>query len=81
MNSLPKIILAVCLLPACSPGPDKEPVPPQKTVLDPLLQQEQRARDVQGTAADAASRARQAVDAQERGDAPPRTAAPGDSAP
>jgi uncharacterized protein YcfL len=79
MNSLPKLVLTSCLLTACSPGPDKDPAPPQKTVFDPLLQQEQRARDVQSTAADAASRARQAIDAQERGEAAPGEGSPRDS--
>jgi len=50
-------------------------------VLDPLLQQEQRARDVQNTASEAASRAREAIDAQERGEPAPGERSPRDSPP
>jgi len=78
---LPTTVLSIGLLSACAPGPDKEPAPPQKTVLDPLLQQEQRARDVQNTASEAASRAREAIDAQERGEPAPGERSPRDSPP
>jgi hypothetical protein len=40
-------------------------------VFDPLTQQLDRAKGVQGTVDEAASRQREAVDAQERGNAPP----------
>jgi hypothetical protein len=71
MSSLLKMLCAACLVAACSRGPDPQPKPPEKTAFDPLLEQERRARDVQNTADAAASRARQAIDAQERGDSPP----------
>ena len=45
--------------------------PPKKTVFDPLLQTEQRARDVQKTVDAQADATRKAVDAQERGDTSP----------
>jgi hypothetical protein len=45
--------------------------PPKKTVFDPLLQTEQRARDVQKTVDAQADATRKAVDAQERGDTAP----------
>ena len=45
--------------------------PPKKTVFDPLLQTEQRARDVQKTVDAQADATRKAVDAQERGDTTP----------
>ena len=55
----------------CSSGHDAVPKPPQPTVFDPLTQQEQRARDVQNTIDQSALGERRAVEAQERGDAPP----------
>ena len=45
--------------------------PPKKTVFDPLLQTEQRARDVQTTVDAQADATRKALDAQERGDTSP----------
>jgi hypothetical protein len=48
-----------------------DPPAPKKTVLDPLLQDEQRARDVQKTVDEHADATRKAVDTQERGDTPP----------
>jgi hypothetical protein len=45
--------------------------PPKKTVFDPLLQTEERARDVQKTVDAQADATRKAVDAQERGDTTP----------
>ena len=47
------------------------PVPPKTTVFDPLLQSEQRARDVQKTVNEKADSTRKAVDTQERGDTTP----------
>jgi hypothetical protein len=59
--------LSVLFIVSCaSPEP-----PPQKTVFDPLLQTEQRARDVQKTVDAQADATRKAVDAQERGDTTP----------
>jgi hypothetical protein len=47
------------------------PPPPKTTVFDPLLQAEQRARDVQKTVDQHADATRKAVDTQERGDTTP----------
>jgi hypothetical protein len=59
--------LAVLFSVSCaSPDP-----PPAKTVFDPLLQAEQRARDVQKTVDEHADATRKAVDTQERGDTAP----------
>jgi hypothetical protein len=58
--------LAVLFILGCAP-----PEPPKKTVFDPMLQQEQRARDVQNTVMDQADEARKAVDKQERGEPSP----------
>jgi hypothetical protein len=59
--------LSVLFIASCaSPDP-----PPKKTVFDPLLQTEQRARDVQITVDQHADNTRKTVDAQERGDTPP----------
>jgi hypothetical protein len=59
--------LAVLFTVSCaSPEP-----PPKKTVFDPLLQTEQRARDVQKTVDAQADATRKAVDAQESGDTSP----------
>jgi hypothetical protein len=66
------------LLAACSAGKSPEPPaasaadsPPAKTVFDPLTQQLQRAKDVQGTVDQSADRQRRSVEAEERGDPPP----------
>jgi len=76
----PALVLAASLLTACSSGqsaaPTPAPKPPEKTVFDPLVQteqraREQRARDVQATIDASAERARKAADAQERGDSAP----------
>ena len=48
-----------------------EAPPPKKTVFDPLVQAEQRARDVQKTVDEHADATRKAVDTQERGDTSP----------
>jgi hypothetical protein len=45
--------------------------PPKKTVFEPLLQTEQRARDVQKAVDANAEATRKAVDTQERGDTAP----------
>ena len=45
--------------------------PPKKTVFDPLLQAEQRAREVQKTVDEHADATRKSVDNQERGDTTP----------
>ncbi len=68
MVSVPMVCIA-----GCSSG--SAPPPPEKTVFDPLTQQVDRARDVQKTIDDSAERARNAVAAEERGDA----AAPADA--
>ena len=65
--SLPKYLtmsLSVLFIVSCaSPEP-----PPKTTVFDPLLQSEQRARDVQKTVNEQADAARKAMDTEERGD-------------
>ena len=58
-------------LAGCSLSNEPAPKPPEKNVFDSLTQTEQRARDVQKTLDDNASRARQSVAAQERGDSAP----------
>ena len=59
--------LSVLFIVSCaSPEP-----PPKKTVFDPLLQAEQRARDVQKTVNAQADATSKAVDTQERGDTTP----------
>lgn len=70
MNSLWKTVVPLGLLAGCSPqaAPAPPPQPPEKTVFDPLLQQERRARDVQKTVSEEADRTRQAIDEPERGD-------------
>jgi hypothetical protein len=60
--------VSVLFIAACT---SKEPPPPAKTVFDPLMQQEDRARAVQKTVDENAERMRKAADAQERGDTPP----------
>ena len=60
--SLPVLFIMSC-------GSDEPP--PEKTVFDPLLQTEQRAREVQNTVDAHADGTRKAVDTQERGDTAP----------
>ena len=54
--------LALSFIAACS-SPEPPP-PPKKTVFDPMTQQIQRAKEVQGTVDAQADATRQAVDAQ-----------------
>ncbi len=61
------ISLSVLFIVSC--GSDEPP--PKKTVFDPLLQTEQRAREVQKTVDANADATRKAVDTQERGDTAP----------
>lgn len=61
--------LSLALLLGCSAGKDAGPQAPRKTVFDPLIQQEQRARDVQKTVDSQARAQRRALDAEERGNA------------
>jgi hypothetical protein len=58
------MVLAVSFIASCS---SQEPPPPAKTVFDPLTQQLDKARAVQATVDENAEKARQAIDAQERG--------------
>jgi hypothetical protein len=59
--------LPVLFIVSCgSPEP-----PPKKTVFDPLLQAEERAKEVQKTVDVNADATRKAVDTQERGDTAP----------
>ena len=71
LSPLLALVLPVALLGACSkPPPPAEPPQPQAKAehiaspLDPLLEKEQRAKDVQKTVDDQARRQREAVDAQ-----------------
>ena len=61
------ISLSVLFIMSC--GSDEPP--PKKTVFEPMLQTEQRARDVQKTVDANTDATRKAVDAQERGDTAP----------
>jgi hypothetical protein len=61
--------LPVLFILGCSPPPP--PAPPKTTVFDPLVQSEQRARDVQKTVDQNADSTRKALDTQERGDTTP----------
>jgi len=63
--------LAVFFIQGCSPGEPAPPPPHAKTVIDPLLQTEERARDVQKTVDQHAESMRKAIDSQERGDTSP----------
>ena len=66
-SKLSTMLLPVLFIIGCAaPEP-----PPQKTVFDPLVQAEQRARDVQKTVDQHADSMRKAVDTQERGDTNP----------
>jgi hypothetical protein len=60
--------LAVLFTLSCA-APD--PPPPKKTVFDPMLQPEQRARDVQNTVNEQGDATRKSVDSQERGETSP----------
>jgi hypothetical protein len=63
------LFLAVSFIEACSPGQPPEPKSQSAaTVFDPLTQQVEKARAVQGTVNENAAQTRQAIDAQERGD-------------
>jgi PBP1b-binding outer membrane lipoprotein LpoB len=62
------ITASVLFIAGCA-SPD--PPPPKKTVFDPLLQAEERAKDVQKTVDQHADSTRKAVDTQERGDTAP----------
>jgi hypothetical protein len=62
--------LAVLFIQACSSDQPPNP-PPAKTVFDPLTQQMDKARGVQGTVNEGAANTRKAIDAQERGDSSP----------
>lgn len=63
------VSLSVLFIISCtSPEP---PPPPKKTVFDPLIQSEERAREVQKTVDQNAEATRKAVDTQERGDTSP----------
>jgi hypothetical protein len=61
--------LSVLFTLGCTAPPP--PVPPKTTIFDPLVQSEQRARDVQKTVDQNADSTRKAVDTQERGDTTP----------
>jgi hypothetical protein len=60
--------LSVLFILSCA-APD--PPPPKKTVFDPLLQTEQRARDVNITVDKQNEATKKAIDSQERGETSP----------
>jgi hypothetical protein len=60
--------LSILFITSCA---SPEPPAPKKTVFDPLLQTEQRARDVQKTVDANADATRKTLDTQERGDTAP----------
>ena len=68
-----KLILPSIFLAACSAGKNPEPAPapapPQKTVFDPLTQQMDRARKVQGTVDEQQADTRKQLDSAENGEA------------
>ena len=68
--------LAAVLLCSCSPGrapaPAPAPAAPQKNVLDPLTRDLDRARAAQESVDGGSAATRNAIDAAERGDSPPR---------
>jgi hypothetical protein len=59
--------LVVMFIVSCSAS---QPPPPAKTVFDPLTQELDRAREVQGSVDANAARTRQAIENQARGDTP-----------
>ena len=68
------LLLAVLFTQGCSSSvgpPDTPPAPPQKTVLDPLTRDLEKARGVQQTVDQQADSTRLKIDSQERGDSPP----------
>ena len=68
------LLLAVLFSQGCSSSaqpPDTPPAPPQKTVLDPLTRDLDKARGVQQTVDQQADSTRLKIDSQERGDSPP----------
>jgi hypothetical protein len=69
MLKLSTAALAVLFIQSCSGHQDSPP--PPKTIFDPLIQQQNHARDVQKTIDQSADATRKAVDSQERGDTSP----------
>ena len=63
-----KMILPAICLAACSAGKEAEPAPPEKTVLDPLKQQIDRAEKVQGAVDAHAADTRKQVESAENGE-------------
>jgi hypothetical protein len=61
--------LSFSFIVGCAP---RDQPPPPKTVFEPLLQSEQRAREVQKTVDEHADTTRKAIDNQERGDTAPK---------
>jgi hypothetical protein len=67
---LSTMALSVLFIMGCSREQTPEP-PPAKTVFDPLVQSEERAREVQKTVDQNSESTRKAIENQERGDNPP----------
>lgn len=64
------VVLAVSFTAGCR-NPEPPPPPPAKNVFDPMTQQIDRAKAVQGTVDANADDTRKAVDGQERGESTP----------
>ena len=71
MGSLRILTLACVVSFTSSCSAPEPPPPPAKTVFDPLTQNLDRAREVQKTVDENTDKTRQAVQAQENGDAAP----------
>ena len=70
MGMLQNVTMSLSVLFIVSCAAPEAPLP-KKTVFDPLLQAEERARGVQKTVDEHADATRKTVDSQERGDTPP----------
>jgi hypothetical protein len=64
-----KLLLPAICLAACAPAKDPDQSPPQKTVLDPLTQQMDRAKQVQVTVDEHTADTRKQIESAENGDA------------
>ena len=66
LQNVTMLPLVLFILSCASPEP-----PPPKSAFAPLMQAEQRAREVQKTVDEHADATRKTVDTEERGDTPP----------
>jgi hypothetical protein len=58
------------IIAGCSAHEAPAPAPPAKSVFDPLTQDLEKAKAVQGTVDESALKERKSLEAQERGDSP-----------